>query len=241
MSLHQTLARLVTVRDRWPDLEEARLHGTPRPWQHTEMTEIARAERSRRDRQERADIARLRLPVMGYSRAPLHVDILDTMAAILMDADLLHEAIAQAIGHPTLAHPASAYDDPWPYLEYAIELLTEATETDRGMIVGAAEYAEAMERAMLVVFGEFHDGQVLNAVCPFCCGRTFVKPAGEKTLRVRIVPDHRDETKTEVVVACENPDGCRPFAAECGMWVKGRPAWPWSQWEWLSERLLRAS
>lgn len=240
MTVQQALASLLAVRDRWPDLEQARLRGTARPWRQTEMTAQAKAQRDRQARIEKVEAEKWgRAP--GYSAAPLHVDVLDTMAAILIDADLLHEAIAQTVGHPRLEHPATAYADPRPYLEYALELLTEAVETNPKMGERAEQYATAMETALLIALGELRDGQILNAICPFCVGKTFEKPAGERTLRLRLVPDHRDQTKTEAVIVCENPSGCRPFAAECGIWVKGRPAWPWSDWDWLAKRLLPAS
>jgi hypothetical protein len=100
------------------------------------------------------------------------------------------------------------------------------------------ETAGRMRSTILAKLGEVFDGQELDAICPFCVGRTFSKPAGERTLRVRLVPSRIVEGEQEFVVVCENEVGCKPFSAECDMWVKGRPAWPWSQWEWLAERLL---
>ena len=58
------------------------------------------------------------------------------------------------------------------------------------------------------------------------------------TLRVRTVADRRHPGQTEPVVVCENPDGCNPLAAECGLLVDGRPAWHRSEWDWLAARLL---
>jgi hypothetical protein len=97
-----------------------------------------------------------------------------------------------------------------------------------------------MKSLILSKLGEIYDGQALDAICPFCIGRTFRHPSGEKTMRVRIVPSRIHEGETEFVVVCENPDGCHALASECDMWIRDRPAWPWSQWEWLALRLLPA-
>jgi hypothetical protein len=230
--LAETLTALRETADRWDDLAQTRLRGTPRPWRQSTIPEEARAEMDRRARQERAE-ADDRAP--GYSAAPLHLDVLDLMAGILMAADLLHEQVAHTLGHPTLAHPASAYADPRPYLAYSLELLPEAWAQ---LGQHAHEEATRMRDTVLLTLGEMHDGQMLDAICPFCIGRTYRKPAGELTLRVRVIPDRRRAGHTEAVVVCENPDGCTPFSSECGLWVNGRPAWHQAEWEWLAQRLI---
>jgi len=252
-----TITTLTWVRTRWPDLLEARLRGTPRPWHQVDETppEVA-AERDRAARIERIE-ADGRMP--GYSLAPLHVDVLDTMAQVLMIADLLHEDVAQAVDYPRLAYPTARLgpgpyldvdDDigPEPYLDYVIALLPEACDADPKLVEYAQTKADAMQTMIRTVLGEIVDGQLLDAICPFCCGRTPHCPVGgAKTLHFRLLPiPDKPATQGHVavtdlvdpVIVCENPVGCKPFAAECSLWVKSKPCWRWPEWEWLSVRLF---
>lgn len=229
-------ADLQWVAGRWTDLHTARLKGTPRPWREPdELPTAVRAERDHLARVERIE-ADDRMP--GFSPAPVHVDILDTLAELLMAADLLHEHVAQTVGHPTLAHPATAFADPGPYLAYVVELLPEACDTDPDMAEAAREKADDMRDLIASALGEILDGQRLKAVCPFCIGVTPTHPAGGAfTLRLRIIPDTvaTEPDATEPVVVCENT--CTPFAAEVGLWVLGRPAWRRPEWDWLAQRI----
>ena len=237
-----TVETLRWVLDRWPDLWESRLRGTARPWRQPDddMPAEVRAERDRLARAERIE-ADDRMP--GYSLAPLHIDVLDTCANLLMMADLLHEHVAQTVGHPTLHHPPTAHSDARPYLRYIIELLPEACEADPEMADAAAEKAGAMQGMILTALGEVTDGQLLNAVCPFCMGVTSRHPSGgARTLRFRFeeIDDPKMGAQVDPLIVCENPVGCTPFAAECAKWVHGKPAWRWPDWDWLAERLIPA-
>jgi hypothetical protein len=40
-------------------------------------------------------------------------------------------------------------------------------------------------------------------------------------------------------VVCWNPL-CQPDDESCGTRYRGRPAWPWHEWEWLAKRLIVA-
>lgn len=220
----RALVILRVVIDRWPDFVEAKTKGTPRP-------SVARRPRHRDELGEGEGY--------GCVPAPLHLDILDSMATIVAWSDMLHEHVAQTVGHPRLEPAASALADPRPFLEYVVALLPEAAESDPEITDAVLDKGERMQSIIIAGLGEIFDGQTLNAICPFCVGQTFKRP-GERTLRVRLVPSRVTEGELEFVIVCENPDGCRPFAAECDMWVKGNPAWPWSQWEWLAQRLIAA-
>ena len=220
--LAATLAVIDEVILRWPDLVESRIKGTGRV--------VASRPRDPDEVDEGEGF--------GELPAPIHLDVLDAMASIVMWSDMLHEHVAQTVGHPRLEPAASALTDPRPFLRYVRELLPEACETDPDMFEAAHDVIHRIRSVILAKVGEVFDGQTLEAVCPFCIGQTFKRRSGERTLRVRIVPSRVKVGEEEFVIVCENPDGCRPFSAECDMWLKGRPAWPWSQWEWLAERLL---
>jgi hypothetical protein len=238
LTVADVIRALRVVAERWDDLEESRIHGTPRPpTPGAQMSALAKAEMDRRHIAEKID-ADDRAP--GYSAAPLRLDVLDTMANLLMDADLLHEGVAQILGHPRLDHPASAYADARPYLAYVMELLPEACQANPDALGHAWDKADAMRSLMLMALGEIFDGQRLSAICPFCVGRTTAKLAGELTMRVRIreTPTHDNPDACEFVIACENPDRlCQPFAKEVDVWLNGHPAWRYPRWRWLADRL----
>lgn len=219
--LDECLDHLREVKRRYPDLVESRFVGTERPI-------VSTRDRDRVIGTEEG---------LGSTAAPIHVDVLDAMARLVMWADMLHERIAQCVGHDRLSPAISAYEDPARFLDYVIELLPEAADTNPKVLDHAAAQADRMRQLVLSKLGEIYDGQELDALCPFCLGVTFRHPAGVRTLRVRVIESRRHDGE-EFVLVCENPGGCTPLAAECGLWVQGRPAWPWPDWDWLAARLL---
>jgi hypothetical protein len=236
-TLTTALDALRVVHDRWPDLENARIKGTRRPRlsMRRTMTSQARAEMDARARVERVEADDY---APGFSPAPLHVDVLDVMAGILMAADVLHGQVAQELGHDRLDAAPSAYADARPYLAYVIELLPHCGPALREE---AITKAETMQASLLLTLGEVFDGQELDAVCPFCMGRTFERLAGEITMRIRIVESRTDPDAWEFLVVCENPTTCQPFSNEVDLWHEGKPAWRMQRWAWLAERLIHRS
>lgn len=234
-NLTDTLTDLEWITTRWPDLHQARLIGTPLPYREPQLTREQRNARDAEAKTERAE-ADDRMP--GYSRAPVRIPILDMLGRIVMRADLLHEQVAQTVGHDRLPPATSATENPARFLDYIRELLPEAADTRPELLARAATWAARTRHHMATTLGELEDGHVLKCVCPFCLGRTAEQPTGgAHTLRIRIVPApaHLD-VDTELVVVCESGT-CEPFAGEVSMSVWGRPAWPTSEWEWLAKRI----
>lgn len=232
---------LTWAADRWDDLVEYRLKGTPRPWREPdELTPERRAERDALARLERAETERWgRAP--GFSPAPLHVSTLDVMVDVLAEADTLAQTVAQYLGVERLPPAVSTLDDPTPYLLFAAEHAQAAAEDHEDLFDLLAEKAAIMRSAVAHELGEVQDGQTLNAVCPFCLGRTTRHPVGgARTMRFRLVDDRLHEGEQEAVIVCESGD-CRPFAAECSLWIRTNPAWRFPDWEWLAQRLLPAA
>lgn len=238
--IRATVTDLDWTADRWGDLVEYRLKGTPRPWrQPNDLTPELRAARDALARLELAEADKAgRAP--GHTPAPLHVSTLDVMVDVLAEADTLHETVAQYLGHDRLEPAMSALDDPIRFLRYVAARVGEAAGHSEDLFEVIAERARHMRSAVTVELGEIEDGQTLNAICPFCVGVTPRTPAGGgKTLRFRLVESRLDKAEREALIVCEND--CQPFDAEVDTWHRGRPAWPWSQWEWLAERLLPAA
>lgn len=221
--LQETKTLLNEVIDRWPDLAISRFKGTARV--------IAATTRRPAEQLEEGE-------GFGSVPAPVHLDVLDAIAAILDWAYTLHEHVAQTIGHDRLTPPVSIYANPRPYLEFVRDHLPGACDDDHDMLEAVHDTTHRIKSLIFTKIGEVFDGQELEALCPFCLGQTFKRLFGERTMRVRLVESRVREGELEPVVLCENPDGCRPFAVECDMWVGSKPAWPLSRWGWLAERLL---
>lgn len=97
-------------------------------------------------------------------------------------------------------------------------------------------------RRAAAALGLILDGQLLDALCPWCDGRTDRHPVGgARTLRVHVMHDaHRGDTP---VVACEGGH-CEPSSADASddpadRW-HGHPTWPQHEWEWLAARIDHA-
>jgi hypothetical protein len=240
-AIRATIADLDWTAQRWDDLVEYRLKGTPRPWrQPDELTPEKRAERDALARLEKVELERWgRAP--GFSPAPLHVSTLDVMVDVLAEADALHETVAQYLGHDRLEPAISAFDDPTRFLAYVASRVGDTARESDDLFALVAEKAAAMRTAIAAELGEVEDGQTLNAICPFCCGVTTRHPAGgAKTMRFRLIEDRLHAGEKEAVIVCES-GACEPFAAECSLRVRNHPAWRFTDWEWLAERLLPAS
>lgn len=170
--------------------------------------------------------------VVGWLRASLHPGTpLPWRNSILSDdrrAELDHHARLEMHDRSDIApgaHPA-------PMRLEILDLLDEAA--------GLADGDEhAFIRRAMAVLGLTLDGQLLDALCPWCEGRTARHPVGgARTLRVRIVPDRRDPQQAVPVVICEG-DNCSPSDASAAYDERwhGHPTWPQHEWEWLAAQI----
>jgi len=241
--LKDALDDLDWIVARWPDLRGMVAGGTPRRWKQA-FAQLTAEQQEIRDRQAWLDRHDVKGEAIGGGRAPLNVDVLDFLAGVLMRCDMLHDHVAQTVGHPRLDPATGVDDDPRRFLAYVKVLLPEACEADPDMADAAAERLSGIRLSMATELGDLEDGHTLNAICPFCLGRSPRNPVGgARTLRIRMVevkhrkPEGDEHVIDEPVVVCESGT-CTPFAAEVSRWVKGKPAWPWPEWEWLAQRLL---
>lgn len=237
------LVDLEWIYDRWPDLRALVTSDTRRRWKHA-LTQLDSAQRDEANRQAWLDRHDVKGEVMGEAPAPLDVGILDVLAGVLMRCDMLHDHVAQTVGHPRLPPASGIDDDPRPFLAYIRELLPEACAKDPDMAEAAGERLHAVRMTMVAELGDLEDGQKIRAICPFCMGRTPRFPVGGAfTLTIRVVPvthrraDGQQEELHEPLIVCESGD-CRPFANECSRWHRAKPSWPWPEWEWLALRLI---
>lgn len=244
-STRQLLTDVTDVVDK---LAASLLPGTTKPWTkppaRAERTPLQR-EQARLEREQRVDLA------PGETPAPLDLDVMDVLEEILtaavdlarltcapIEADLVAWAGSWARSVPTLAPPAprSAYADPRVHLNAVAELLEELARVDADELEMVAYRCERLLRRAHEALGLVTDGQLLDALCPWCGGATGAHPVGgAKTLRVRTLPGGRP------VVVCEG-GRCEPSTADCGIRWRGLPAWDLqTEGEWLADRIARAS
>lgn len=218
-SIGRVLRHVDFVSTHWADLAEARRPGTPRRWAQTS----SRAESRRRATSEGAGLAGL-----TKARAPLHLDVLDTMEDVRAVSRELANAVSLLSGAVLLRK--RGLSDPRPDLAFIAENLEVSAKVDGGWIVDAAldmtddcSIVRARNRTATAL-RMILSGQVLDADCPWC---------GARPLRIEV---HADEP----LVVCRSRRVCEPPEPDCGTWVQDRPAWIEAEWAWMARRIDRA-
>jgi hypothetical protein len=230
-TLAQALADCAWLAGHRRHLVMARIPGTARPCRQADLDPARRAEldrEARAERRERVDIA------PGETAAPVWVDVLDVLADLTAGADLLGETLYLAVGgHGPWRHAGAAYSDYRPHLGYVAAALPDV---DEDMLAWAARRLARLKRGAAVALRMVYDGQRVGA-CPWC--------RADRALVVRLTADG------DPLIVCESDRVCEPPASDCGVYVRGfpprpcegrergRPAWRWTDWEWLGQRIRR--
>lgn len=223
-TIGRVLEDLWWLAEHHDDLLEAKIKGTPRPWQesHAEV-DVEAAIAERKDRSELAP---------GEHPAPLHLDTLDLLVDLLATADDLAEQIAQAAGVARMPPAPSAFADPAPYLRHCAAWLKPATEADSGLLDAVEVEVSRLRSLVAAKLGFTVDGQRVPGLCPWCSGG----PTQQQTLRIRLVKPGPDLPPVAAAV-CES-GVCEPPPADVGVWAGTRPAWPIdTEGKWLSDRI----
>lgn len=199
------------ITHRWDDLQDLIVKGTPLPWREHNLTP---EQRSALDAQARAE--RHTQGTLGDTPAPIHLTALDLTTEIYTHIQDLLVTIAP----PKIGHWAATNHPP---IRLLLSYLKDhpATEDEAAAINHTLHRAKA---AMAALFSEVTDGQRLKCDCPWC---------HQPTLTIRLIgPDGAQQP----VVRCES-GVCEPPSADCGTWHRGLPAWPFHEWDWLSQRI----
>jgi hypothetical protein len=233
------------IEEHWEALCEMRRPGTPRPWRQAMLDPDQRAAQLDRDREERAN----RDPdAPGFTSAPEHLDVLDAMVDVWVVLDEIAWRIRRHVVATDLPHLRKR---PLVQVQATVRFvrtwIATANEARPDLLDGPAQRLSRLTVEITRVLGLVRAGQLLSgAVCPWCRGVTPKHPAGgATTLRVEeIAPAKRATNLRPAVegvhaVVCWNPL-CTPDDEDCGTRYKGRPAWPWHEWEWLAKRLIIA-
>ncbi|MEN1976888.1 hypothetical protein [Cellulomonas olei] len=173
--------------------------------------------------------------------APAPLDLLDLLARFVSVCAEVAETVAQIAGVERLDASASLHVDPRPYLSHARTWLKVAQDANDTTEAWVAEQLHRLADAVAAHLGELADGQVLEALCPWCHGRSERRPTGgDLTLTVYARgprPGSGGEALRDPMVVCRGTN-CEPPPNECGHTVGGHPAWPDREWDWLAARLL---
>ncbi len=239
--LTRLAADLAWTAGHWTDLEGLAEPGTRRPYRRPLLTAEQREERDAAawvERLERTEDA------IGASPAPVPPGVLDLLTGMLADAVLLADDVAREIWCPILAPPSSGFGDAGPYLTFAARHIRDTPDTAYQWAPTIRGMVEQTARALGLVY----DGQRLAVECPWCHGVTAETPAGgahtwvvrDLLARQRCDHGHADrrwclQCPTLIAVVCEGV--CEPPSKDVGTWVRGCPAWPQSEWEWLAKRM----
>lgn len=222
--------------------------GTTKPYRAPQMSAEKRAEADALARLEKAEIINAGL-LLGETPAPFDLDVADLLAEIMATADSLADRVCWAVMRPVDPPAVSAFADPTRFLRLVVKWLPLAATVDEalaGYVEGRCDSLVFRAHGLLGLLG---DGQLLDALCPWCDGRTSATPTGgARTLRIRaqLPVGQRNLAKVDPkdvgwFVVCEG-GLCEPPDADCGARLRGRPAWPLSsEGEWLAQRLERAS
>jgi hypothetical protein len=215
------------------------LPGTGRAWLPPAHYEDRRTpeqrEQARLEREQRIDIA------PGEAPVPFDVDVLDLLSTVLVEADDLAERVAVACWRPIDPPATSAFADAGRPVALVAQLLPVVQ--DRDLLEHIADHVSVLVDKAQHVLGLTFDGQLLDATCPWCKGRTSHHPeGGRRTLRIRTgkpeanpkagQPGEPDEHPARTLVVCEG-GACEPGDQSGQRW-RGLPAWDLlNEGEWL--------
>lgn len=213
------------ILDRWEQLMETRLPGTPRPWK---QPELSREQREEMDRQARIEKIEHGAFVLGESEAPLNLDVLDKAGRITTTVQSLAYRMAQELRHDAMAVLAARahYTGPQALIGYLAAHVLETSEETQERVRRTTQRIRAI---MANHFAEVFDGQRLKTDCPWCHKpKMFIRMIGPEHDRIPII-------------ACES-GVCDPPSADCGpKRIRGNPFWPFHEWDWLGDRMDHAN
>ena len=232
--LTYTLAALAELIDRASWVQASINNGTPRPYRQPRLTLQQRAAadaRARMERLERVDIA------PGDSPDPMSFEALELRDEILAAGDRLAEDLASQL-KITAPPPASWGSDPATYLQFVIEALPAAYELDHANAGRIDRMAERLVTKADILLGHVSDGQSLQALCPFCHGKSDQMPTGgDYTLK--ILTGKRGSVVGRTLIVCFG--NCEPDGKASGYRWGSHPAWDLiTEAGWLSDRIEEA-
>ncbi|MGN8245248.1 hypothetical protein ACTHAM_002367 [Cellulomonas soli] len=214
------------------------------------LSERARERAALEAREDRAEARKPGYAAPGKHAVPVNVPLLDLLAVFVATASDVAETVTQCAGVERPPSPSSAWTDPRPYLVRARTWLEPACDADDRVRPWVAEQLHGLADSIAAHLGEVHDGQVLEALCPWCLGRSERRPTGgdltlvvhDRMSRAEQEAGAADPERGTTLIVCRGMN-CTPPDSDVGAWEgpqdgPRRPAWPVREWDWLAQRLL---
>ncbi|MDG3012475.1 hypothetical protein G4X40_20250 [Rhodococcus sp. D2-41] len=226
-TVDRIIADLNYLEAAWPNLVTLKLPGTARAW----------VERPR-PHTITAPVEPDQLGLAGVPRpAPADVDVLDLLWQIATVADDLARTVCEVVDlGPDFLPDAPASVDPRPWLAVVIAWMPQAHRDDDRTAPWVAQQLRTPVAAAARLLGDIRDGQALNAICPWCAGRSTDGTTGCRTLQVHHPSARADDEDPDELIVCFGTN-CGPPSSACGQRWHGHPAWPRREWDWLASQL----
>ena len=208
------------------------LPGTTRPYRQPQLTPKQRAAadaRARAERRERSNIA------PGDSPDPFSFEIVELRDEILTSADHMARDLAEQLAIEPLPH-ASWGSDPVTYLAFVMAALPAGYELDHAK-VRHGRLAEQLVVRADILLGHVSDGQSLQALCPFCNGKSEAMPVGgDYTLKILIGRCDSPVAGRTLIVCFGH---CEPDGKASGYRFGNHPAWDLQdEGAWFADRII---
>lgn len=249
--LRQVIEDVDYLIESWPSVVTLSTPGSTRRPTPRHVSDAQRSHRALLALQERMEDARRarelgveQVPPTGPIPAPAPLAVLDLLADYAAVSADVADAIAQTVGVEREPAVESAWTDPRPHLRLVREWVRYADEVDDRTLPWVRSRLGPLAERVAAQLGEIHDGQVLDALCPWCGGRTERRPnGGDRTLVVYARGSRLEQVERAgdgAVIVCRGVN-CEPPLGACGTRVGQHPAWPEREWDWLAKRLLPTS
>lgn len=216
--LGHAIADVEFILEHWDALADSRIPGTARPWRAPTVSPERREElehAARLERQERVDVA------PGERAIPVHADVLDVMVDICEAAGRLAPQVA-IDADCQLVLPFNPFiRGPLAFLAH-LDLHLHSGVYDGDLIDQVAVEFRALARDVALALRLLRDGQVVGS-CPWC--------------RMPAALTVRELTDVGPIITCASAVACEPPDADCGIRLRGRPAWAQYEWDWLAQRI----
>lgn len=209
------------VLEHWEDLAEIRTPGTPRPWRPPQISPEKREQLDREARVERLERAEF---APGEHADAVPPDVLDVLVDVAEFADRLTAQVCADVGCLLWLPPAAAWRADGQLAHLAWHLEQDAVDGDLVDQVDAETRILAQDTALVLRL--LRDGQTLDSSCPWC-----------RMPRALVVIE---EPALGPLIVCRSRVACAPPDKDCGIYLRGRPAWSDSEWDWLAGRIRHA-
>lgn len=189
---------LAYIHASWGNLNAYRIPGTPRPLRPLEPWVKKQPTTSTK------------------SKAPLHLDTLEIMLDIQIEA------------YAHLDEAGVTYNPKPPAFLKDLDTVLRITAKHAGAWhQGITDWAHIKAQHVRNHLEHTYDGQTIRATCPSC--------GDYETLRIRTV---HLAGRHEPYLTCESGH-CNPPEHICTTWIGGRPVWKMDQWEWFAHLISK--